>query len=146
MAQRQALEPERCPVSSEGCCGLQGPCSSTQCMQAGKGISYPLGEVEGSNPQGPEAAQHGEKGQAQVVPGGKHQEMILTFAVTGGVALQNQMDSAHAHLPVLPCRLRLSPSPPSSCSLLAPSHILTHFQPANSRSEFQKYFSLLSPL
>lgn len=111
-------------------------------MQASKGISYPLGEVEGSDPQGPEAAQHGEKGQAQVVPGGKHQEMILAFAVAGGVTLKNQMDSAYAHLP---CRLCLSPPPPSSCSLLAPSHILTLFPPTNSRSGFQKYFSLLSP-
>lgn len=52
------------------------------------GISYPLGEVERSNPQGPEAAQHGEQGQAQVVSGGEHQELVLAFAVTRGVALQ----------------------------------------------------------
>lgn len=71
-------------VTSMGCCGFQGPCFSTWHMQASKGIPYPLGEVEGSNPQGPEATQHGEKGQAQVVPGGKHQEMILAFAVAGG--------------------------------------------------------------
>lgn len=82
-------------------------------MQASKGISYPLGEVEGSDPQGPEAAQHGEKGQAQVVPGGKHQEMILAFAVAGGVTLKNQMDSTYAHLP---CRLS---QPPSSQLLLS---------------------------
>lgn len=113
-------------------------------MQASKGIPYPLGEVEGSNAQGPEATQHGEKSQAQVVPGGKHQEMILTFAVAGGVALQNQMDSAHAHLPVPLCRLQLSTSPPSSHSLLVLSHILIQFPLANSRSKFQKYFRLFS--
>lgn len=64
-----------------------------QASRGGRDISYPLGEVEGSNPQGPEAAQHGEQGQAQVVPGRKHQEMVLAFAVTGGVALQKGMKS-----------------------------------------------------
>lgn len=54
---------------------LQDPGSRAEHMQesrGGRGISYPLGEVEGSNPQGPEAAQHGEQGQAQVVPRRKH--------------------------------------------------------------------------
>ena len=115
-----SLRARKVPGPLQGCCDLQGPCSSAQCTQASKGISYPLGEVEGSNPQGPEAAQHGEKGQAQVVPRGKHQEMILTFAVTGGVALQNQMDSAYAHLPVPPCRLS---QPLSSQLLLSPGPI-----------------------
>lgn len=43
--------------------------------------SYPLGEVEGSDAQGPETAEHGEDSKAQVVPGGQRHEVVFTFAV-----------------------------------------------------------------
>lgn len=46
------------------------------------GCAYPLGEVEGSNAQGPEAAEHGEEGETQVVPGRQREEVVLTFALT----------------------------------------------------------------
>lgn len=47
--------------------------------------------------------------------------MILTFAVTGGVALQNQMDSAHAHLPR--AALQAASQPLSSQLLLSPGPV-----------------------
>lgn len=52
--------------------------------------SYPLGEVEGSDAQGPEAAEHGEDSKAQVVPGGQRHEVVFAFTVRRGhITLQN---------------------------------------------------------
>lgn len=44
--------------------------------------------AEGNNAQRPEAAEHGEDSQAQVVPRRKHQEIVLALALTGAVTLQ----------------------------------------------------------
>lgn len=53
--------------------------------------SYPLGEVEGSDAKWPEAAEHGEDGEAQVVPGGQREEVVFTVTVCGGgITLQNR--------------------------------------------------------
>ena len=46
-----------------------------------------MGQVEGGDAQGPEAAEHGEDAKAQVVPRGHHEEVVLTLCVTGVVAL-----------------------------------------------------------
>lgn len=43
--------------------------------------SYPLGEVEGGDAQGPEAAEHGEDGETQVVPGRQRKEVVFTFTL-----------------------------------------------------------------
>lgn len=48
---------------------------------------YLVRVVKGNNAQGPEAAEHGEDGQAQVVPRGQHDEVVLTLTVTGAVSL-----------------------------------------------------------
>ena len=45
--------------------------------------------VKGNNAQGPEAAEHGEDGEAQVVLRGQHDEVVLTLTVAGAVTLQN---------------------------------------------------------
>lgn len=49
-----------------------------------------MGQVEGRNAQRPEAAEHGEDAEPQVVPRGHHEEVVLTLCVTGVVALQRQ--------------------------------------------------------
>lgn len=52
--------------------------------------SYPLGEVEGGDAQRPEAAEHGEDGEAQVVPGRQREEVVFALALRRGcVTLQN---------------------------------------------------------
>lgn len=45
--------------------------------------------VKGNDAQGPEAAEHGEDGQAQVVPRGQHNEVVLALAVAGAVTLED---------------------------------------------------------
>lgn len=56
----------------------------------GPTCSYPLGEVEGGDAQWPEAAEHGEDGEPQVVPGGQREEVVLTLTLCrGGITLQN---------------------------------------------------------
>ena len=44
-------------------------------------------QVKGSNPQRPEAAEHGEDTQAKVVPGWHQEEVVLTFRVARVVTL-----------------------------------------------------------
>lgn len=58
---------------------------------------HPLGEVKCRNPQRPEAAEHGEDGQAQVVSWGDHYEVVLTLTVAGAVCLhkEEQLMSKH---------------------------------------------------
>lgn len=52
--------------------------------------SYPLGEVEGSDAQWPEAAEHGEDSEPQVVPGGQCEEVVFTLTLCRGrITLQN---------------------------------------------------------
>lgn len=46
--------------------------------------------VKGNNAQWPEAAEHGEDGEAQMVPGWQHNEVVLTLAVAGAVALEGR--------------------------------------------------------
>lgn len=50
---------------------------------------YLVRVVKGNNAQGPEAAEHGEDGEAQVVPRGQHDEVVLALTVTGAVTLQD---------------------------------------------------------
>lgn len=45
--------------------------------------------VKGNDAQWPEAAEHGEDGQAQVVPRGQDNEVVLAFAITGAVTLES---------------------------------------------------------
>ena len=49
---------------------------------------YLVRVVKGNNAQGPEAAEHGEDGQTQVVSRGQHDEVVLALAVAGAVALE----------------------------------------------------------
>lgn len=51
---------------------------------------YLVGQVEGGNAQRPEAAEHGEDAEAQVVPGGHHEKVVLALCITGVVALQER--------------------------------------------------------
>lgn len=52
--------------------------------------SYPLGEVEGSNAQWPETAEHGEDSEPQVVPGRQREEVVFTLTLCRGcITLQN---------------------------------------------------------
>lgn len=56
----------------------------------GPKCSYPLGEVKGSNAQWPEAAEHGEDSESQVVPGGQREKVVFTLALCRGcITLQN---------------------------------------------------------
>ena len=48
---------------------------------------HPLREVERRDSQGPEAAEHGEDGQAQVVSRRDDDEVVLALAVAGAVRL-----------------------------------------------------------
>lgn len=50
---------------------------------------YLVRVVKGNDAQGPEAAEHGEDGEAQVVPRGQHHEVVLTLTVTGVVTLED---------------------------------------------------------
>ena len=50
---------------------------------------YLVRVVKGNNAQGPEAAEHGEDGETQVVPRGQHNEVILTLAIAGAVTLKD---------------------------------------------------------
>lgn len=45
--------------------------------------------IKSNNAQGPEAAKHGENRQAQVVPRGQNDEVVLTLTVTGAVTLED---------------------------------------------------------
>ena len=49
-----------------------------------------MGQVEGGDAQGPEAAEHGEDAEAQVVPRGHHEEVVLTLCVAGVVTLPGE--------------------------------------------------------
>lgn len=40
-----------------------------------------MGQVEGRDAQRPEAAEHGEDAEAQVVPGWHHEKVVLTLCV-----------------------------------------------------------------
>lgn len=56
----------------------------------GPKCSYPLGEVKGSDAQWPEAAEHGEDSESQVVPGGQREKVVFTLALCRGcITLQN---------------------------------------------------------
>lgn len=50
---------------------------------------YLVRVVKGNDAQGPEAAEHGKDGEAQVVPRGQHDEVVLTLTVTGAVTLED---------------------------------------------------------
>lgn len=50
---------------------------------------YLVRVVKGNDAQGPEAAEHGEDGEAQVVPRGQHDEVVLALAVAGAVTLED---------------------------------------------------------
>lgn len=54
------------------------------------GRPYLVGQVEGCNAQRPEAAEHGEDTEAQVVPWRHHEEVVLTLRITRVVALQER--------------------------------------------------------
>lgn len=58
------------PVEEVGQSGRLGPT-----------CSYPLGEVEGGDAQWPEAAEHGEDSEPQVVPGGQREEVVFTLTL-----------------------------------------------------------------
>lgn len=45
--------------------------------------------VKGNDAQGPEAAEHGEDGEAQVVPRRQHDEVVLALAVAVAVTLED---------------------------------------------------------
>lgn len=47
----------------------------------GPRCTYPLGEVEGSNAQWPEAAKHGEESETQVVPRRQREKIVFTFTL-----------------------------------------------------------------
>lgn len=49
-----------------------------------------MGQVEGCDAQRPEAAEHGEDTEAQMVPRGHHEEIVLTLCVARVVALQER--------------------------------------------------------
>lgn len=53
---------------------------------------YLMRQVESSDPQGPEAAQHWKNTEAQVVSRGHHQEVVLTLGVTGVLTLQKHKE------------------------------------------------------
>lgn len=44
--------------------------------------AYLMRQVEGRDTQRPEAAEHGEDTEAQVVPWGHHEKVVLTLCVT----------------------------------------------------------------
>lgn len=50
---------------------------------------YLVRVVKGNDAQWPEAAEHGEDGQAQVVPRGQDNEVVLAFAIAGAVTLES---------------------------------------------------------
>lgn len=52
-----------------------------------------MGQVEGSDAEGPEAAEHGEDAEAEVISGRQQQESILTLRFTGVIALIKQQIS-----------------------------------------------------
>lgn len=56
---------------------------------------YLVRVVKGNNAQGPEAAEHGEDGQAQVVPRRDHDEVVLALAVAGAVRLEGRSAGQH---------------------------------------------------
>lgn len=56
-----------------------------------------MGQVEGRNAQRPEAAEHGEDAESQVIPWGHHEEVVLTFCVAGVVTLQRQWEGQEGH-------------------------------------------------
>jgi len=49
---------------------------------------YLVRVVKGNDAQGPEAAEHGEDGEAQVIAGGQYHEVVLALTVTGAVTLK----------------------------------------------------------
>lgn len=51
-----------------------------------------MGQVEGGDAQRPEAAEHGEDAEAQVVPRGHHEEVVLALRVAGVVTLPGETD------------------------------------------------------
>lgn len=53
---------------------------------------YLVGQVEGCNAQRPEAAEHGEYAETQVVPGRHHEKVVFALCITGVVALQERME------------------------------------------------------
>lgn len=53
----------------------------------GHGFIGLMGQVEGCNAQRPEAAEHGEDAEAQVVLWGHHEKVVLTLCITGVVAI-----------------------------------------------------------
>lgn len=79
-----------CPTkqpSPSGLSHIAGECQVLQLREVareappGPLYTYPLGEVEGSNAQGPETAEHGEEGEPQVVPGRQGDKGVFAFAL-----------------------------------------------------------------
>lgn len=52
--------------------------------------AYLVGQVEGRDAQRPEAAEHGEDAEAQVVPWGHHEEIVFALCVARVVTLQER--------------------------------------------------------
>ena len=60
-------------------------------MQDGR-TPYLVGQVESRDAQRPDAAEHGEDAEAQMVPRGHREEVVLALRVAGVVALPREMD------------------------------------------------------
>lgn len=56
-----------------------------------------MGQVEGRDAQRPEAAEHGEDTESQVIPWRHHEEVVLTLCVARVVTLQRQWTEKKGH-------------------------------------------------
>lgn len=80
---RKTAQPTRTPFCRWGCQALQrGKVAREAAL--GPRCTYPLGEIEGSDAQWPEAAEHGEESETQVVPGRQREEVVFAFTLCGG--------------------------------------------------------------
>ena len=77
------------------------------------GRPYLVGQVEGGDAQRPEAAEHGEDAEAQVVPRGHHEEVVLALRVAGVVTLPGEADGRTSVSRGLPPSLTWGSGPPS---------------------------------
>lgn len=80
-------------------------------------------QVEGSDAQGPKAAEHGEDAEPQVVPRGHHEEVVLALGVTRVVALQQRGEICEEPFPAPP-HLRSTVQRRGWVLLLAAAHPL----------------------
>ena len=81
-----------------------------------------MGQVEGCNAQRPETAEHGEDTEAQMVPWGHHEKVVLALCVTGVVALQKEQMGMEQKKSInkgttLSCPLKLEVQPGTRRSL-----------------------------